>query len=72
MKENEKKVTELNEEELGEIAGGFITPEVRYGDDALICLTCPECGKTYSATLKEFHNFDALCPKCGTFGRRMN
>lgn len=71
MLENEKKVTELNEDELGNIAGGFITPDVRYGDDALVCLTCPDCGKRYFSTLKEYFDCNALCPECGAFGTRI-
>lgn len=71
MSENEKKVTELNEEELLDIAGGFITPEQRYGDDALVCLVCPKCGKHYSTTVKGYHSSGALCPECGTFGTRI-
>lgn len=71
MGENEKKVTELNEEELGNIAGGFITPDVRYGGDTPVCLVCPDCGKKYFSSLKEYCDCNALCPECGAFGKRI-
>lgn len=44
MKESEKKVTELRDEELGEVAGGR-----RYEGDpnrGIRTLTCPKCGNS--------------------------
>lgn len=64
--ENEKKVTELNEEELNDVAGGYARSP--YGAAtpvrSFVILECPACG--HSFRVKGSESYNATCPKCGS------
>lgn len=64
MLENEKKVAELNEDELSNIAGGYRRPEYSgTPSGAFRPMTCPECGKSFTVHVKALSG--ASCPECG-------
>lgn len=62
MEENEKKVMELSDEELGDVAGGYRQQgSAAYG--AYRVVTCSECGRSFkiSASRSVAH---PKCPNC--------
>lgn len=64
MGENEKKATELKEEELLEVAGGYATlgPGGRPGV-SIRTYICPECGATCKVRVEPGRS--AQCSSCG-------
>lgn len=61
MAENEKKLTELRDDELNDVAGGR-----NYGTSptaGVRTLTCSNCGNTYKVKASALSH--ASCPKCG-------
>lgn len=67
MLENEKKVTELNEEELEDVSGGYATlgPSGRPGV-SIRTYTCPECG-----TRCQVRVGPATTPRCSSCGAEL-
>lgn len=71
MLENEKKVTELNEEELNDVVGGFVRP----GQSNMTFTECPCCGFKFEKTLNSYYRCPSCKEECGDWskwGRKKN